>query len=156
MCRYFEVCRTSKLPERERIVTFCVVQKVTKKHAGLRPATSIQSSAGNTFGDTSDDTCRTRFFAQNGGEKALNRCEVRALQREDLERRLKEKPCSLRTVGYGWAEMGDGGRKRVVLDSNKERFVRINGFLYAKRQLLRATKKGLCKRKAFCSEKVDF
>ena len=25
-----------------RVVTFCVVQKVTKKHAGLRPATSIQ------------------------------------------------------------------------------------------------------------------
>ena len=28
--------------EGERVVTFCVVQKVTKKHAGLRPATSIQ------------------------------------------------------------------------------------------------------------------
>ena len=27
-----------------RVVTFCVVQKVTKKHAGLRPATSIQIS----------------------------------------------------------------------------------------------------------------
>ena len=25
-----------------RVVTFCIVQKVTKKHAGLRPATSIQ------------------------------------------------------------------------------------------------------------------
>ena len=139
--------------QRERFVTFCIVQKVTKKHTGLRPATSIQSFAGNTFGDTSDDTCRTRFFAQNGGEKALNRCEVRALQRKELERRLN---VLWWTVGYGWAEMGDGGRKRVVLDSNKERFVRINGFLYAKRQLLRATKKGLCKRKAFCSEKVDF
>ena len=30
---------------RERLVTFCVVQKVTKKHAGLRPATLIQISA---------------------------------------------------------------------------------------------------------------
>ena len=35
--------------QRERIVTFCVVQKVTKKHTGLRPATSIQSSAGEGF-----------------------------------------------------------------------------------------------------------
>ena len=26
----------------KRVVTFCIVQKVTKKHAGLRPATSIQ------------------------------------------------------------------------------------------------------------------
>ena len=81
--------------EGERIVTFCVVQKVTKKHAGqaLRPA--IQSSAGNTFGEASDGTCRNRFFAQNGGEKALNRCDVPALQRKDLERRLKEQRHSL-------------------------------------------------------------
>ena len=111
--------------QRERVVTFCVVQKVTKKHARtckklpvasfcasetaetgriangceqgdhvsrsrLRPATSIQSSAGNTFGETSGGTSRNRFFAQNGGEKALNRCDVLALQRKDLERRLKE------------------------------------------------------------------
>ena len=76
--------------EGERLVTFCIVQKVTKKHAGLRPATSIQSSARNTFGETSGGTSRNRFFVQNGGEKALNRCDVPALQRKDLERRLKE------------------------------------------------------------------
>ena len=69
-----------------RLVTFCVVQKVTQKHAGLRPATSIQSSAGNTFGEASGGTCRNRFFAQDGGEKALNRCDAPALQRKDLER----------------------------------------------------------------------
>ena len=73
--------------QRERIVTFCIVQKVTKKHTGLRPATSIQSSAGNNLGKTPDSTSRNRFFAQNGGEKALNRCEVRVLQRKDLEQR---------------------------------------------------------------------
>ena len=124
----------------ERIVTFCVVQKVTKKHARtckklpvasfcasetaetgriangreqgdhvsrsrLRPATSIQSSAEKTFREASDSTSRTRFFAQNGGEKALNRCDVRALQRKDLERTSKEKPCSLQTVGYGWVRI---------------------------------------------------
>ena len=71
----------------KRLVTFCVVQKVTKKHAGLCPATSIQSSAGNNLGKTPDSTSRNRFFAQNGGEKALNRCEVRVLQRKDLEQR---------------------------------------------------------------------
>ena len=59
------------------------------------PATSIQSSVGNSFGDTSDGTCRTRFFAQNGDEKALNRCEVQALQRKELERSSKEWPYSL-------------------------------------------------------------
>ena len=45
---------------------------------------------------------RNRFFAQNGGEKALNRCEVPVLQREDLERTAKAWPCSSQTVGYGW------------------------------------------------------
>ena len=38
----------------------------------------------------SNGTSRNRLFAQNGGEKALNRCEVRALQRKDLERTSKE------------------------------------------------------------------
>ena len=37
--------------QRERVVTFCVVQKVTKKHAGLRPATSIQSSVEEDFSE---------------------------------------------------------------------------------------------------------
>ena len=72
----------------------------------LRPATSIQSSAEKTFREASDSTSRTRFFAQNGSEKALNRCDVRALQRKDLERTSKEKPCSLQTVGYGWVRIG--------------------------------------------------
>ena len=31
----------------------------------------------------SDNTSRNRLFAQNGGEKALNRCEVRVLQRKE-------------------------------------------------------------------------
>ena len=43
----------------------------------------------------SDGTSRNRFFAQNGSEKALNRCEVPALQREDLERTAKEQRRSL-------------------------------------------------------------
>ncbi len=61
--------------QRERVVTFCIVQKVTKKHAGLRPATSIQSSAGSNFAKVSGGSCRNRFCLQNAGEKALNRCE---------------------------------------------------------------------------------
>ena len=35
--------------EGERVVTFCIVQKVTKKHAGLRPATSIQIAGRYVF-----------------------------------------------------------------------------------------------------------
>ena len=65
-------------------------QKARQRLASLWTPGTIQSSAGNTVGEDSDGTSRTHFFAQNGGEKALNRCEVRVLQREDLERRLKE------------------------------------------------------------------
>ena len=64
----------------------------------------------------------------------MNRCDATALQRKDLERRLKEKPCSLRTVGYGWVGMGDGGWKRVAWDGNKERFVQIERLLAQKRR----------------------
>ena len=37
-------------------------------------------------------------------------------------------------------ERGGGGWKRVALDSNKERFVRIKGFLHIKRRFLRTVK----------------
>ena len=53
----------------------------------------------------SNGTSRNRFSAQNGGEKALNRCDVPVLQRKDLERTSKEQPYSLRTVGYGWVRI---------------------------------------------------
>ena len=69
----------------------------------------------------------------------------------------------LRTV-----EMGCGVQKRIALDSNKERFVRIKGFLYVTRRLLRTVKScsnercfGFenerllrAKRKAFCKRKA--
>ena len=105
----------------ERIVTFCVVQKVTKKHTGLRPATSIQSSDGNNLREASDGTRRTRLFARNGGEKALNRCDVQALQRKELERTAKEWPYSF-VDSRLW--LGANGRWRAekgCFECNKER-----------------------------------
>ena len=36
--------------------------------------------------------------------------------------------------------MGCGGQKRIALDSKKERFVRIKGFLHIKRRFLRTVK----------------
>ena len=167
-----------------RVVTFCVVQKVTKKHARtckklpvasfcasetaetgriangreqgdhvsrrrLRPATSIQSSVGENLTEFSGGSSRTRFFAQNGGEKALNRCDVPVLQRKDLEQTAKEEPCSLRTVGYGWVEMGNGGWKRVALEGNQERLVQKKGFWFVKRRLSSAVRKVFYKKKCF-------
>ena len=50
----------------------------------LRPATSIQSSAGSDFAKFSGGSCRNRFCLQNGGVKALNRCErVTVVQTQD-------------------------------------------------------------------------
>ena len=112
-----------------RLVTFCIVQKVTKKHTGLRPATSIQSSVGNDFGEASGGTSQNRFFAQNGGEKALNRCEIPVLQRKDLGRRLKEQPYS-----FADSRLWLGGNlwclewKRIALDSKKKKFEKRKAF----------------------------
>ena len=58
----------------------------------LRPATSIQSSVGNNFGKASGNTSRTRLFARNGGEKALNRCKrVTVVQTQDCK--VSKKGC---------------------------------------------------------------
>ena len=78
------------LCKEKRFYSFRLYEKNQKYPKGLRPSGlpgTIQSSVGDSFGDTSDGTSRNRFFAQNGGEKALNRCEVQALQRKDLEQR---------------------------------------------------------------------
>ena len=79
----------------------------------------------------------------------MNRCEVQALQRKDLERTTKEWPCSLRTVGYGWVGMGDGGWKRVALDGNKERFVQIERLLAQKRRAFENSKERLVQKESF-------
>ena len=64
--------------------------------------------------------------------------------------------------------MGCGGQKRIALDSKKERFVRIKGFLHIKRRFLRTVKSCSnkrcfgcenerllrAKRQAFCKRKT--
>ena len=103
---------------------------------GLRPSGlpgTIQSSAGNNLGKAPDGTSRTRFLAQNGGEKALNRCEGPVLQRKDLERTTKEWPYS-----FVDSRLWLGGNlwclewKRIALDSDKERFWKKKGFWLVK------------------------
>ena len=130
--------------QRERVVTFCVVQKVTKKHTGRSPATSIQSSVEENFSIASGGTSRTRLFVQIGGEKALNRCEVRALQRKNLERRLKEQRCSLRTVGYGWVGMGSGGQNRTAFSAHARQCKNEKPFINPPRQQLPTAPKLTC------------
>ncbi len=69
------------------VLFFSLVRKergVPQRFANLWTPGTIQSSAGNNFGEASGDTSRNRFFAQDGGEKALNRCErVTVVQTQD-------------------------------------------------------------------------
>ena len=62
----------------------------------------------------------------------LNRCEIPALQRKDLEQRLKEQLYSLVDSRLRIVRMEDGGWKRVSLDGIKERFVQKKGFWFVK------------------------
>ena len=125
--------------EGERVVTFCIVQKVTKKHARTckklpvasfcasetaetgriangreqgdhvsrsrrSPATSIQIAGRYVIVAKTTGIHQVPGYAENyifpgiaGND--LNRCEVQALQRKDLERTAKERLYSLQTVG---------------------------------------------------------
>ena len=79
--------------QRERIYSFRLYEKNQKYPRGLRTSGlrgRFKALSKKILAKLSSGTSRNRFFAQNGGEKALNRCDVPALQREDLERRLKE------------------------------------------------------------------
>ena len=100
-------------PSKGTVLFFSLVRKepkVPQRFANLWTPGTIQSSAGNTFGEASGGTSRNRLFAQNGGEKALNRCEVPALQRKDLEQTIKEWPCSFANSRL-W--LGGNGKWRV-------------------------------------------
>ena len=129
------------------------MQKVPQKHAeGCDPLDSrgrFKALPKKILAKFSGGTSRNRFFAQNGGEKALNRCDAPALQRKELERRLKERPYSLRTVGYGWVEMGDGGQKRVAWDGSKESFGQRKSFWFMEKVTFEDSKERLVQKKSF-------
>ena len=76
---------------------------------------------------------RNRFFAQNGGEKALNRCDAPALQRKDLERTAKEWPCSSQTVGYGWVGICGVGFENLRRLRTVKWLIQIGSVLVAKK-----------------------
>ena len=63
----------------------------------------------------------------------LNRCDAPALQRKELEQRLKEQLYSFVDSRLRVVQMGGGGWKRVALDGNEERFVQKKGFCFVKK-----------------------
>ncbi len=90
LCALFRGLKNLGTPcEGERVVTFCIVQKVTKKHAGLRPATSIQIAGRTVIVAKVTGVHQVTGFAKTASFPGiagndLNRCEVRALQRKEL------------------------------------------------------------------------
>ncbi len=120
-----------------RVVTFCIVQKVTKKHAGLRPATSIQIAGRyKLFAEMSGihqvtGNAQNCIFPGIAGND-LNRCEVRALQHK-IKAKSKRTAVFFADSRLRVVRMGDGGWKRAALDSNKESFVQMKGFFYVKK-----------------------
>ena len=110
--------------QRERVVTFCVVQKVTKKHTGRSPATSIQIAGRQDVFAKVTGFHQVTGYAENcifpgiaGND--LNRCDAPALQHKIRANRKRTAAffanSRLRVVG-----MGSGGWKRIALGGNKE------------------------------------
>ena len=62
----------------------------------------------------------------------LNRCDAPALQHK-IRANSKRTAVFFANSRLRVVRMGGGGWKRVVLGGNKERFVRIKGFLYVKK-----------------------
>ena len=70
----------------------------------------------------------------------LNRCDAPALQHK-IRANSKRTAVFFANSRLRGVEMGGGGQKRVALDSSKERFVRIKGFLYVKKAAFEDSKK---------------
>ena len=118
--------------QRERFYSFRLYEKNQKYTRGLRTSGlrgQFKALSKKIPAEFSDGTCRTRLFAKNGGEKALNRCDVPVLLRKDLERTGKEQPYS-----FADSRLWLGGNlwclewKRIALDSKKKRFGKRKAF----------------------------
>ena len=130
----FEVCKTSRFSAKRTACHFlhCAKSNIkSTRDSVLRPR--FKALSEKILAEFSGNTSRTRLFAQNGGEKALNRCEVPALQRKDLERTAKEQPCSLRTVGYGWVRICGVGCENLRRLRTVKWLAQIGSVLVAKK-----------------------
>ena len=90
----FEVCKTSELPRKGTVLFFLRCAKRTKKHAGLRPATSIQIAGRYMIVVKVIGIHQVTGYAENcsfpgiaGND--LNRCDAPALQRKELSEHQK-------------------------------------------------------------------
>ena len=155
LCALIRGLQNLKAPYKgERVVTFCIVQKVTKKHAGLRPATSIQIAGRTVIVAKMTGFHKVTGNAENGifpgiAGNDLNRCEVRALQHKI---RAKSKRTTvffansrLRAVGRG-----GGGQKRLLWVAVKKVCAKENLLVCENGRFLKPARKGTCKKKFLC------
>ena len=147
--------------QRERVVTFCIVQKVTKKHAGLRPATSIQIAGRyEIFAEMSGihqvtGNAENNSFPGIAGND-LNRCDAPALQHK-IRAKSKRTAVFFADSRLRVVRIGGGGWKRGVLDGNRKRLVRMENFLVCKSRGLSSTfRKVFYKNRMLLIEKVLF
>ena len=81
----------------------------------------------------------------------MNRCDVPALQRKELERTSKDKPYSLQTVGYGWVRICGVGCENLRRLRTVKWLVRMDGVQFAKKTTVSAYAKSTDKEKLFLS-----
>ena len=96
-----------------RVVTFCIVQKVTKKHAGLRPATSIQIAGRYVIITKVTGVHQVTGFAKIASFPGiagndLNRCDAPALQHK-IRAKIKRIAVFFANSRLRDVEMEDGG-----------------------------------------------
>ena len=119
----FEVYRTSNLPAREYgFILFACTKRTGSTPEVCEPLDSGDDSNLRSIHDfrrndrpSSCNRQRRKPQRSRASPADLNRCEVPALQRKDLERTTKEWPYSLRTVGSGLVGMGGVGCGNVLL-----------------------------------------
>ena len=93
--RWFEVCGTLKLPAKGTFLVLFACTKSTKSTPEVcEPLDSGDDSklCRKKSAKFSGGSCRNRFCLQNGGEKALNRCERVAVQLTQ-DRYFSKKDC---------------------------------------------------------------
>ena len=141
---------------RERIYSFRVYEKNQKYTRGLRTSGlrgRFKSPVDMRFllkcpADIREPVLRKAATSPGIAGNDLNRCDAPALQHK-IRAKSKRTAAFFANSRLRGVEMGSGGWKRVVLDSNKERFVRKKGFWFVKKTNFFSLCKANRKRKAY-------
>jgi hypothetical protein len=134
------------------------VQKVTKKHAGLRPATSIQIAGRYVIITKVTGVHQVTGFAKIASFPGiagndLNRCDAPALQHK-IRANSKRIAVFFVDSRLRVVRMGGGGWKRVALGGIKERFVQKKNFWFVKMGIFCGQRENACAKEVFVRKKA--